>query len=414
MILFLSDFASGESPSQVLTLIQEVGTLGGLNWQGWAPQGMLSTVWNLAAQRISAIGSYVQGLALGGTATNAANILGANGQLVTGWLDLVGQAFFRTQRHPATFANGPVLITNSGSTVSYAAGQYRLTNTATGATYANQSAITIPGAITVPQPFGSPITIPYFGNFTFVADVPGSASTTPAGVTLSPATPVPGITIGPTQDNGIVGQDAESNQAYLQRCYAFPGTFSAGGPASGYYYAAASAVTASGNYASRVLVQLQKYSGVVAVYLGYPGGGANADLIAAVKQALLPIVPFPVQSAVLPATQHLTTVSGTLVLPASLSGIANTSAILASAETAATNYAGSIPIGGVVTHSGAPGILPLSALVSALVTGSANSLTAAGLSTQGVYFDISSPVVDINLPANAVPVVSYNLGAAFG
>lgn len=149
--------------STLLTTAQTLG-LDTTAWQPGAPERTILAVCAVSfAQEDVIISLMAQGglldFAASGTVTATAvdgtttvvkvtpdpSIPSENPTATPGWLDAIGQSFFRQTRFQATSASGQLAIANtSASTLNYSAGAYHVANTVTGATYGNSAALSVP------------------------------------------------------------------------------------------------------------------------------------------------------------------------------------------------------------------------------------------------------------------------------
>lgn len=134
------------------------------SWQSGAPERVILSGLAVALSEEDAIISLqAQGGFLDYAASGTVTTIGLNGVAVVqpvtpdpsipsqnptgalGWLDALGQSFFGEPRLMATYASGPLAIVNTGlSTLNEVAGGYHTANAATGATYTNTDAISVP------------------------------------------------------------------------------------------------------------------------------------------------------------------------------------------------------------------------------------------------------------------------------
>ncbi len=133
----------------------------------WQPGGPERTILAIAAVALSQedvlISQADQGGFLDFAASGTVTYVGIDGQSTTqpvtpdpsipsqnptgalGWLDALGQSFYKVFRLLATYATGGLAIVNTtAGTLNYVAGNYHVANTNTGATYTNVDAFSLP------------------------------------------------------------------------------------------------------------------------------------------------------------------------------------------------------------------------------------------------------------------------------
>jgi hypothetical protein len=151
----------------LLTAAQMLG-LPTTAWQAGGPERTIDAIMSVGfAQEDILISLMAQGGFLDFAASGTVTSTALNGVTVTqpvtpdpsipsqnpsgapGWLDALGQSFFNVTRLQATHAKGDLAIVNTlPATLSYIVGNYHVANTATGATYSNAAALSVPtGAI---------------------------------------------------------------------------------------------------------------------------------------------------------------------------------------------------------------------------------------------------------------------------
>lgn len=404
MILALAEILAGETTAQVLALIQRIGggTPGpylGLSTGTWPPQGMLQTVWSLASGAIQARVTAVSDIAAGGFGALSAGLVNSDGTENTFWLDLWGQSVMQTTRIQATAATGPVGFLNTGASISYPAGQFHLTDSASGATYSNEFTINITGG-------GATTT------HTFVADQTGAAGTSAAGTVLVLSTPVIGLSVLPLGGNGLVGSDQETNSAYLRRCYAKPASLSPNGPPQAYYYQATTTIPPSGAPINRCKVIAQKYSAVVSVLVANANGTPSQADVAAITSACLFACPLPAGVQAIPATTVSVPIGSQfqpcdIAIPSTLIGLVDQDAVIQAGEDAVAQYASTCPIGGV------RGVFPVSGQIAAIINGVVAEVVSEGFSlTADQVFLINAPTTDTPLASTQIPTVQPTLAIA--
>src|SRR5271165_904390 len=138
------------------------------SWQSGAPERTIMAIEAISFAQsdinisIMAQGGFLQSAASGTvtyTSNNGTNITipvtpdpsnqAQNPTGALGWLDLLTENVYNVTRLQATFATGPLAIANlKGSSVGpYSAGAFHVSNVATGATYSNESTLTVPSSV---------------------------------------------------------------------------------------------------------------------------------------------------------------------------------------------------------------------------------------------------------------------------
>ena len=252
-----------------------------------------------------------------------------------GWLDFLAVGLGVT-RELATYATGPVTLTNSGASTRgpFAIGTFHLANTVLGKTYANKSAFSLPpGDITT----------------TFGADVAGSSSTTVANV-LTPVTSFVGVSVktaGGANTNTLTGIDSESNDDLVIACRGHLRALNPKlGPKGSFeYFAKATKLVGYPTLTSpinRVKSYLDPDTGFMHLYLANTSGASSAP-DCALMQTFLDVISTPgtMTLIVAPAAMHNVAAVYTVLVPAAFAAIAATQTAVAF-----TAYLQSLPLGG--------------------------------------------------------------------
>jgi hypothetical protein len=150
-------------------LLSIAGTLG-LPTTSWQPGGPERTILSIASVALSQEDVIVSVMAQGGfldfAASGTVSYVALDGTTVVqpvtpdpsipsqnpngapGWLDALGQSFFKVRRLPATYASGRLAIVNTGvGTLNYNPGAYHAANTNTGSTYSNVDSLSVPPSL---------------------------------------------------------------------------------------------------------------------------------------------------------------------------------------------------------------------------------------------------------------------------
>lgn len=142
------------------------------------------------------------------------------------WLDALGVEVYAVEREEATFAEGPVTLSNASTTpYSLGVGSLHLGNSTSGATYTNTVVVNIPASGSVTADFKCDQIGPI-----------GTAA--PSGIDHL-VTPLAGVTCANAQT--ITGANWESNTAYATRCRLSLAAISPNGAADAYRFIALSA-----------------------------------------------------------------------------------------------------------------------------------------------------------------------------
>ncbi len=386
-IILLSELVAGvtvaEATQQELTIAQTLG----LATTAWQPLGMARTILAINAQEISTASDLIAFIAQGGYASYAALMVDGDGNPVTTWMDLRSVDQYNVTRIPASFASGPVPVSNSSaSAYPFTPGQLRFQN-ASGATYSNTASGTILAGAS-----GFDIQIE--------ADIAGPSGSYPAGQTLILLTPLSGVTVNPL-GSSLVGSPAETNAALLSRCIAKLGSLSPNGAPGAYDYVAksipqAAAASATPPYTvtapiNRTADELDIGNGVVDVIIANAAGAPSGGDLAAVNAAIQALaVPQGITVNVIAATNHSIAITCTVYYPVGL-GLDHAT-IIANIETAIDAYFSQLPIGGVSTS--ATGIVPLTDILATIFNANRGTLDVT----------LSVPSANVSLGLAEVPV----------
>jgi hypothetical protein len=245
----------------------------------WKPGGTFSTI-------LTVIATVFAGFANTLTYAIAAGFLGyASGP----WLVLLAYYVFGVTATPATYAAGPITLTNSGGGIySYATGTFVITNPLTGQTYVNQTPFTIGANTSI--------------STNFQAQVAGSVATSAAGQINSVVTQALGLSC--TNPAPLVGQNADTDAQVVAKCQAARAGRSALGPSGAYLNAVLNAINSSGNPVNINRVSVVNTSDMaVTVFCASPSGVPTADDLAAVAAEVLKIAqPMNVTASVVACT----------------------------------------------------------------------------------------------------------------
>jgi len=357
----------------------------------WQPVQVDRTTLAVMAQLGANFSSVVNLLAQGAYASYAALMVDANGNPITAWMDLRGIDQYNVTRLAATYAScdsSGFGLTNSTSTAyTFGPGQLHFQQASAPGqpTYTNSASITIAANATTPV--------------ALIADVVGSGSTAGPGTITTMLTPIVGVSIQVGANTAsLVGQDAETNAHYLQRCQAKLGTLSPNGPASAYLFIAESILDPTQPFYNAALSQsITKVTTVdspalVLVYVANADGapsGADVAIVDAAIQAWC--VPSGTTAIVAGATNVVIPVTATVYVPAAKGY--TSSQVQTDISDALAAYFETVPIGGLTDASS--GVLPQSALIG-VIWGAVPGITAV---TMG------SPTGDTSLGLTQVAIL---------
>lgn len=294
------------------------------------------------------------------------------------WLTVVAREIYSTTRIEAVFATGTVTIDNaSGNVYSIAAGDLILLNTTTGATYRNTATVNIGSAET-----GVSAAVQ--------ADQQGSAGTAAAGQIDDLVTAYLGLSV--TNEAAIIGTDAESDPALVERAQEQVGSLSPNGPGDAYSYFAKGAVRDGTSVGVTRVKATPDGNGSVDVLVATAVGAVTGDWddpdtdLGAVHLAMeLNAVPLGVTLSTASATATTVNVVAELWIDERLAD--DDDAITASVMARLTTLMATTPIGGVVIPP-AGGKLYLQAIEAAI---------SAAVSGYLVDLEVATPAADASV-----------------
>ncbi len=296
--------------------------------------------------------------------TDMGQVTAAGGLLdyaVLGWLTLCADQVFDVQRQEATYAQGPLTLTNYSATPyvlapgdvrAYVAGIITSPPGASpivrsapsgnsGATFSSTDGGTLPAAVGT---FGLPGFVPGTLTLAVVADIAGTGSSCLAGELSALATPISGVI--PYNPGAMVASDDELDPPLRARCRASMARVTLNGPEDAYRYYATSAVYA-GSPAGCTRVYVQQNDGSNVVYCAGDSGaiqpGPAFDAI--VESVQSNCVPTGLGCDVRSAENLVVPVRMTLFLSA-LATVTDAEAAQAAVDNLGSLYRG-YPIGGI-------------------------------------------------------------------
>lgn len=390
----LAELVVSSTPQEVLALELKIAATLGLPTSAWQPVQGVPALYNVNATIAADYSVTVAYLAQGGYASLAAQMVDANGNPVTTWMDLRGTDQYGEPRAAATFAIGSVpLLNNTGTSYPYGStNPLHAKNLATGATYTSVgSGAVAPNATT---------------NVTFQADVAGSSGTSGSGIFLALTTPLIGVN-PQALPVSLVGADAETNATYLARCQAKLGNISPSGPIGAYDYIVqsipqgVSSITPPYAVSSRITRSTtlsNPATGIVTVACANAAGPppiGDMNVVNAVIQAK--VTPLSVMSQAVPATLVSASVSYSVFIK-STTGLTAAQAITNINDALATLFA-NIPIGGYTSNvQGFTNYVPL-ALVS-------DTIMNSNPGTSDCLVSINGQINNLTLPSTGVAVLT--------
>lgn len=254
------------------------------------------------------------------------------------WLTLCASDTWGTDRILASFATGPIGLSNALSTpYVFNPGDVRVLNVNTGQTYTNTTGGTVPAAVgAVPGTLATT---------QFSADAPGSASNLTSTQTLQLVTTINGVT--PYYVQNLIGQDAETDPNLQIRARQANAKASPNGPADAYNYYAKSTVRPDGSSVGVTRTNQVQANGTVTLYLANATGPLTTpdhDLVFANVNGNVVPTGFTV---VIPDPSCATlSVNVAFTLTPSPTISSSHSAVEGRINTALTTYFASIPVGG--------------------------------------------------------------------
>lgn len=398
-LVTLAALISTITSTDALASMYQIASALGLTTTAWQPLGMANTILTTMSQVVASASAYVSAIAQGGYATTAALMIDANGNPITGWMDLVSYNGYGNTRNPAVPAEGLICFSNVTSTpYPYTPGALIIKNPSTGALYANTEQVSINGTFsstaqqTLIEMAATPAWTGSLG--TFVSGTPILVNP-PAGVTV--------LALGAGGSAAtLVGTDAETNAQLLTRDLAKLGAIAPNGAPGALEYVATTAPQNLGPIAAvitdiygfpsapvtRAYEQLAPFTGITTLYVANAAGGCStgdAAIVQQLEQALA--VPTDMTLVVVGATNQAILVEATIWVLGAAGSIA------AEAAAAVVDMFSFIPIGGVTTYSS--NLVPLSAFYSAI----------NAVSPLIVEIEFGFPAGDVVIPNGSVPTL---------
>lgn len=263
-MISITDLLTPLTADQVrTTMVTTLVTLG-IPADKWKKGGSLSTLLTVCATVIASFTSLLaQAIGSGFLETAAGN-----------WLTLLAHFVYGVDRPEATFATGPLTLTNAGGgTFDYAAGQATFLDPTTKKQFTNVNPFHL-------DPLSS-LTID------IIASDAGSASSAAVGQISELVTFMLEVTCSNPSD--VVGQDAMADPELRALCLASLGARSVRGPRTAYEYAvqvAKNSVTGAGVNVNRWRVTPNSHTGHVGVVVASPSGPVTSTDLTGVDTSI--------------------------------------------------------------------------------------------------------------------------------
>lgn len=189
------------------------------------------------------------------------------------WLTLRARDVYGVEREEATFATATVTLANAGGGLfELSPGGLIVKNSTTGATYTNQSTVTI-------NPLAASTVVSVVAQ---EAGVSGSAGVDEIDEIVSPT--LTGVTI--TASSAAIGSDEQSDAGLREQCLATLGSLSPAGPADAYEYVARNSELTGIEGVARAKAVGDNSTGSVTVYVATATSELDAPSIAAIQAAV--------------------------------------------------------------------------------------------------------------------------------
>lgn len=256
-----------QTADEIFTLLLEVAELVGLPVTTWRPGDPTRTQFRGLARKLESADAIQSELA------KANFITGPEGERAEGdWLKLRVKDVYGVEAEEATFSTPSVVLDNTGGGLFELDAQGLVVSaSSTGATFRNQSAVTIN-----PSETGVLVSL--------VADVAGAAGT--VGVDeidtiVSPA--LTGVEIA--SSTAAIGADAQSDVGLIEQALATLGALSPNGPADAYEFVARSEALTGIAGVARAKADGDSTDGTVTVYVAAATAALDAPSVAAIQAA---------------------------------------------------------------------------------------------------------------------------------
>ena len=345
MSLPIDELIKSLTPAQVKASLYLLADSLGLKTTAWQKLSPLRTIFAVIAELFS---GYTRLQA----AVNRSGFL----ELAEGvWLTLLAWFVYGVLRNAATYAEGPVLVSNAaGGLYKYGPGDLVVLNTSTKKTYANVDAVTI-------NPLEQDVEV------VVRALEAGAASSAGPGDIDAFVAASPELSV--TNAESILGEDEELDPALRVRCTDKLGSLSPAGPAKAYAYIVKTPSLNGGLAGLRVLTPPAVGNGTIRVIVAGPAGavaGTTGDPNSDLGKLFLALNKLAVPAGytlLLSSATPVPIAGDATIYVATSSGLSGPDAENAASE-ALTAYVPTIPIGGV--DVGAGGVVLYRALEAAI------------------------------------------------
>lgn len=320
MTLSLSDLLAGATTDEVVATQIALAQAAGFPATSWQPGSVPRTFFELQGLTHADLTRLIAAIASGGFLDFAEG----------GWLDLLAQQLYNTQRKPAVYTQGSLILTDGsgfGGVAITDVGQVWVE--AAGQRYRNVSLGTLVN--------GGSLTL------TFEAEFSGEAGNLPDGTAFELVTSLPGVTVAQVTDPGgwltQQGVDQERDPELRTRCRARWGELAIGATDLAYIFWALS----SSPEITRVAVAEATGDGTVSVYVGGPSGDVSPGALAAANALLWSKRPQCVRPTAYQATEVSYVLTGSIKLRAS-----EFEAAQAAIAVAVAVYFAALPLGATI------------------------------------------------------------------
>lgn len=257
-----------QTADEILDLVLQVARLVGLPVDTWRVGDPTRTQFRALARKLAAADEIQVELA------KASFITGPESERAAGpWLTLRVADVYGVEREEATFSTPSIVVDNAGG------GLFEMdsrglvvSSSATGATFRNQSPVTIP-------PLTSGVLI------SLIADVAGSAGSVGLNeidTIVSPS--LTGVTIA--SSTAASGADDQSDPGLVEQALATLGALSPNGPADAYEFVARNADLTGIVGVTRAQAVGDSGDGTVTVYVATSAAGLDGPSVAAIQEAI--------------------------------------------------------------------------------------------------------------------------------
>lgn len=268
---------------------------------------------------------------------------------VGAWLTWLALYMYGVIRAAASFATGPLTLSNGGGG-SYPFAPFTATfqNPTTGVTYQNVTAIALS-----PGP-GTSQTV------TVQASIIGSPGNSAPGTVTKLVTAMLGVTC--TNAAPVLGSDAQQDSDLQLECWNSIAANSAYGPRQSFGYAIQNAINPVSDLPvniNRYLLSLGSHLGTVNVVLASPSGAASTDDVTGVQTQIEEIArPQNVQATAQSATavSYVGAAAGVVTVWVTKTPGLAAATVMAAIEAALDDFFANYPIGGQTGQSGAQGV----------------------------------------------------------